>query len=361
MHLETTPLLPVAACLTAGIAVGEGQGQGIPWPCILLVWIMLTLLCKRWALIQTIAIWTGCFLLGMSVIQCQSQHVVEGPVVEGIVMSEPAEKPKTIAVDLLVPGQGGQTMRCYLWKDERSRSLQLGDALVIDDYQGPFVRSRNWQQGGEARQQLSRWQRLRLWFLQERHRLLDRYQALNGDEAAYAVLAAMTLGDKSALTPELRETYSVSGASHVLALSGLHLGIIYMLLTWLSMGRRRYWLSQLLMVTAIWAFALLTGLSPSITRSATMISLYALFSTRSNGRVSLNIICFTAIVMLLADAHALFEVSFQLSFMAVLSIVTLMPLWNRVWQPRHPVANWLWQLTSMSVSAQLGVSRPTSC
>jgi competence protein ComEC len=247
-------------------------------------------------------------------------------------------------------------MRCYLWKDERSRSLQLGDALVIDDYQGPFVRSRNWQQGGEARQQLSRWQRLRLWFLQERHRLLDRYQALNGDEAAYAVLAAMTLGDKSALTPELRETYSVSGASHVLALSGLHLGIIYMLLTWLSMGRRRYWLSQLLMVTAIWAFALLTGLSPSITRSATMISLYALFSTRSNGRVSLNIICFTAIVMLLADAHALFEVSFQLSFMAVLSIVTLMPLWNRVWQPRHPVANWLWQLTSMSVSAQLGVA-----
>ena len=65
-----------------------------------------------------------------------------------------------------------------------------------------------------------------MWFLELRHQLLNRYKSLQADDDQYAVLAAMTLGDKSALNKELREVYSVTGASHVLALRGLHIGII---------------------------------------------------------------------------------------------------------------------------------------
>ena len=78
------------------------------------------------------------------------------------------------------------------------------------------------------KQQLSRIERVQQRCLEYRQELLDRYRTQSSEEDEYAVVAAMTLGDKSALTKELRETYSLTGASHILALSGLHLGIIYL-------------------------------------------------------------------------------------------------------------------------------------
>ena len=99
----------------------------------------------------------------------------------------------------------------------------------------------------------SRLSRSKAFFLLQRDRLLQRLSdgGIEGD--AYAVVAAMALGDKSALTKELKDMYSLTGASHVLALSGLHLGIIYMLLSLLVRGRRWRMLSQLFLIISIWA------------------------------------------------------------------------------------------------------------
>ena len=83
----------------------------------------------------------------------------------------------------------------------------------------------------------------------------------------------MALGDKSALSREQRELYGQSGASHVLALSGLHLGIIYVLLSMLVPGRRFRLVSQVLIVLSIWGFVLLVGLPTSVVRAAVMISI----------------------------------------------------------------------------------------
>ena len=197
------------------------------------------------------------------------------------------------------------------------------------------------------------------WFLQQREVLLCRYRAVTGDEAQYAVLAAMTLGDKSALTSDLRETYSITGASHVLALSGLHLGIIYMLLSVLMLGRRGYAVTQVVIILSIWAFALLTGLSTSVVRAATMLTLYALFSIGDRGRSPLNVLSFTAIVLLLLDCRMLFDVGFQMSFLSVLAILLFMPLFDRLvsfdYLMRHPLLRWVYRLSAVSVAAQLGV------
>lgn len=188
---------------------------------------------------------------------------------------------------------------------------------------------------------------------------LDKFRHLDAESEAYGVLAAMTLGDKSAITKEVRDTYSITGASHVLALSGLHLGIIYMLLLRL-LPRRRMWLSQLVVVLALWAFAFITGLSTSIVRSATMISIYAVFSLRGSHQSSLNTLCLAAIIMLLVDAHCLFDISFQLSFMAVLAILLIMPMTEHFVSPsfldRHPLVRWLWNIVAVSVAAQIGVA-----
>ena len=195
--------------------------------------------------------------------------------------------------------------------------------------------------------------------MQWREGLLEHYRQVAENDEQYAVLAAMTLGDKSALTKELRNTYSVAGASHILALSGLHLGIIYMFLSMLTLGRRRQWLAQIIVVLGIWAFALLTGLSVSVVRSASMISLYAVFSLGGRRRSPLNLLCFTAMLMLVINPMTLYDVGFQLSFLSVAAILLFMPLFD-LFKPkvvgRYPLLNWLWGLMAVSTAAQLGVT-----
>ena len=329
-YASTTPLLIPAVCLALGILAAPLVNAG-RWLSVLFMGsIGLTWLLYRWPRVQSAGVYLCFVLLGMLTGQGSKQKPLDDGAVEAVVFSTPAEKPKTMAVDLLLPDDGRQ-VRCYLWKDERSRALRLGQGVVVRGVSKGFVRSSDWQAGGCGYRQMSRMQRVRLRFLMLRQRLLARYnptgkpsdtnKPADTNGTAYAVLAAMTLGDKSALTKELRETYAVTGASHILALSGLHLGIIYLLLSRLTLQRRRYWLSQVVVIVSIWAFVFLTGLSTSIIRSATMISIYALFSVAGRHRSPVNLLCFTAILMLLVSPSALYDIGFQLSFSAVLSIL----------------------------------------
>jgi len=277
-----------------------------------------------------------------------------------VIVSEPAEKAKTIAVDLQVPSLN-KRCRHYIWKDDRSRQLQVGDALLIRTDGSQFVRASEWQHGGRAYASLSRVDLLRIKALKWRHQLLHRYRSLTGhNDHTYAVLAAMTLGDKTALSADMKDDYAVSGASHILAMSGMHLGVIYMLLSFLLMGRRRFWLSQVVIILCVWAFAFLTGLSTSIVRSATMISIYALFFAGGRQRASVNLLCMTAMVMLLGNADYLYDIGFQLSFMAVLAILVMQPLADRLvsqkYLQRHQTGRWLWSTVWVSTAAQLGVA-----
>ncbi|MBQ8462877.1 MAG: ComEC/Rec2 family competence protein [Prevotella sp.] len=349
------PLLGPAVSLMAGVALMTLWP--VHWPVLplLAAFVVLTMLVSRWPLVQTLLLMADFLLLGMLTVQRQPPPVNPQMSAEAVVVSEPVEKPKTIAVDLLLP-ETGQRVHRYLWKDEQSRTLRLGDALILNNVGEGYVPRRDWQPGGDAPQRMGRIDRVRLNFLLWRHQLLERYRQMPMEDEAYAVLAAMTLGDKSALTAEVRETYSVTGASHVLALSGLHLGIIYMLLSRLLMGRRRFWLSQVVIVVCIWAFAFLTGLSPSVVRSATMISIYAIFSVGGRGRSSLNLLAFAAFVILLLDPASLFDVGFQLSFMAVLSILLFMPLVERHCPVGHGLLHWIRDMVGVSVAAQLGVA-----
>ena len=170
----------------------------------------------------------------------------------------------------------------------------------------------------------------------------------------------MALGDKSALTKDLREVYAVTGASHVLALSGLHLGIIYTLLSLLIVGRRWQMVSQMLIVLCIWAFVFLVGMSTSVVRSATMLTVYALLSLGYRDKMTVNTLAFTAIVMLMVHPLSLYDVGFQMSFMAVLAILVFMPLLEGLFPTEyllsHQTVRWLWSMVAVSVSAQIGVA-----
>ena len=349
------PLLAPAVSMMAGIVVMTLHPVSWSVLPVLAGCVLLSFIFSRWPVAQTFLILADFLLVGMVTVQRQPPPVDSQQRAEVVVFSEPVEKPKTIRVDLLLP-ETGQHVRRYIWKDERSRALQLGHALVLNKIGDGFVSRRDWRPGGDGLQRMGRIDCVRLNFLLWRHQLLESYRQTPMEEEAYGVLAAMTLGDKSALTSEIRETYSVTGASHVLALSGLHLGIIYMLLSRLMLGRRRFWLSQTVIVMCIWAFAFLTGLSPSIVRSSTMITIYAVFSIGGRGRSSVNLLAFSAIIMLLVDPSSLFDVGFQLSFLAVLCILLFVPLIERFWPADNWLMRWLRGMVAVSVAAQLGVA-----
>ena len=223
---------------------------------------------------------------------------------------------------------------------------------------GVLVIEMNMQKAGEG--EASRIERTKQYFLHQRSLLLERLETAGLSDDRYAVVAAMALGDRSALTKELKETYSKTGASHVLALSGLHLGIIYALLSMLVVGRRWQMITQVATVLSIWAFVFLTGMSASVVRSAIMLTVYALLALGHRQKMSVNTLAFTAIVMLLVTPKALFDVGFQMSFMAVFSILLFVPLFYRPFSAEylmtHRAVSWLWGMVAVSVAAQIGVA-----
>jgi len=243
-----------------------------------------------------------------------------------------------------------------LWRYKMMQSLAI---LLCFLFLGMFLVQRQ-QTLADHSQTVSRMDRSKTYFMQQREKLLARFSDNGIDGDAYAVVAAMSLGDKSALTRNLKDTYSVSGASHVLALSGLHLGIIYMLFS-LFLPRRRWpALSQLVIILFIWAFVFLVGMSVSVVRSAVMLTVYGLLSIGNRDKMSINALAFTAIVMLIWNPSWLFDVGFQMSFMAVLAILLFVPLFEDVFSAEYLMEHrWIkriWGLVTVSCSAQLGVA-----
>ena len=385
---KEAPLLRLAVCLMAGIVIGDYVSVGWLLLLIFVGVVALALLLWKHEHLQSIAIAVCFVVLGWLLMERQKASLMaswpEGEVsYEVVVISEPIEKPKTMAVDVLLAASG-RKLKCYLYKDDRSRRLRIGDGLHIQSRIEPnsewrrgsfdyrryleihgftgraFVASWKWQKARVSLAQLSRLERMRLTFLKFRSRLLEKISTSDADAEAYAVVAAMALGDKSALTQDLKDVYSVTGASHVLALSGLHLGIIYTLLSLFVYRRRWQMLSQIIIILSVWAFVFLVGMSTSVVRSAMMLSVYALLSLGHRDRMSVNTLAFTAIVMLMISPLSLFDIGFQMSYIAVLSILLFVPLMESVFTERylmsHCVVRWLWGMVAVSLSAQIGTA-----
>ncbi len=162
-----------------------------------------------------------------------------------------------------------------------------------------------------------------------RERVVEQYRRLGFEGDGLSLLSALTVGEKRDFPQELKESYTAAGASHILALSGLHLGIIYMLLSFLFpyRGRNRLVvvLREAVVIAVLWAFAYVAGLPASVVRAATLFSLMSLGRCLRQEPSSVSSLAFAAIAMLLFSPHLLFDVSFQLSFSAVFAILLLTP------------------------------------
>ncbi len=173
-----------------------------------------------------------------------------------------------------------------------------------------------------------------------------------------AVAYALLLGVTDALDNELSHAYAAAGAMHVLAVSGLHVGIIYglilLLLRRLTRTTGGKWVLAFLSIVVLWMYAVITGLSPSVLRAVTMFSFIALARPMEHRTNIYNILAASAFLLLAFNPFLIMSVGFQLSYMAVLGIVFLYPLLYYSWDAPGWLGDKIWQITCVSIAAQTG-------
>lgn len=249
----------------------------------------------------------------------------------------------------------------------RHETIQSMLVLLVVFLMGGSLMSRTCHSQSFVPEETSAFYNARQAALSFREQLVDRFRDAGLTDQEMAVVSAMTLGDKSHIDKELRQDYSRTGASHVLALSGLHLGIIYFVFSLMTeRWRRRYHhvlrpVIEGAILLTIWAYVFLVGLSPSVVRAAIMITVYSLLSLQNRNKASLNTLAFTAIIMLVIRPMNIFDIGFQLSFVAVAFILLFeRHIFSLLPSLTNPILRWLWRLTSVSIAAQMGVAPLTA-
>ena len=183
---------------------------------------------------------------------------------------------------------------------------------------------------------------------------------LSGDKLA--ITSALLLGYDDEISKELLNAYSATGTLHVLSVSGLHVGLVFLILNFLiRLPNNRFYnlVKGILMLACIWFYAALTGLSPSVVRSASMFS-FIIIGTIINRKGNIyNTLLASAFVILLFEPNLILDIGFQLSYVAVAGIVFFYPYIDNWWKPNNKWLKKLWQTTAISISAQL-VTLPIS-
>lgn len=172
-----------------------------------------------------------------------------------------------------------------------------------------------------------------------------------------AVASALILGVKDGLDNELVQAYASSGAMHVLAVSGLHVGIIYLILMLFLKPFKKWkygkWVLAAISIVVLWSYAFVTGLSPSVLRAVTMFSVIALSRPLNYTTNIYNTLAVAAFILLLYEPYLIMSVGFQLSFLAVIGIVYIQPKLAQLWEPNNWALDKVWQVTCVSLAAQL--------
>ena len=205
---------------------------------------------------------------------------------------------------------------------------------------------------------------LRAYATTVQRKLAQRYSDAGLHGQPLALISAITLGERDALDSDLRQSFAAAGAAHVLAVSGLHTGIIYIvvvsLLTCFGLWRplyeqriRRALLSSCI-IAVMWAYAFITGLSPSVMRAALMLTIIQVGWICRRQSLSFNTLAAAACICLWIDPLSLFSVSFQLSFAAVAGILLFVPHFNSLWRVHSKFARFMRDLVTVSAAATIG-------
>lgn len=301
-------------------------------------------------------------------------------------ITEPTlDKPKSIQVkgevmslfseDAAISTRGKLLM--YLQKDSLSQAVSVGDTLLIfsslneiEDAKNPgqfnykrFLRFHEIFHQGYCSQEF--WSLVGenksfslLAFADDfRKKMLAILQKSKLEEDEFAVASALILGYKESLDDDLVLAYSSSGAMHVLAVSGLHVGIVYMVLNFflgfLDKSKHTKYLKALLLLLCVWFYAFVTGLSPSVMRAATMFSFVIVGQTFKRNTNIFNTLFASVFFLLVFNPYLIMQVGFQLSYLAVAGIVYIQPKLYKQLYAKNWLLDKIWAITAVSIAAQI--------
>ncbi len=265
----------------------------------------------------------------------------------------------------------------YFSKDSASSKLQYGDMIIWSgnpsEVKAPANPSqfnyKRWLQFNQIFDQgfipAGKWKlldhhsgyRLAAYSYSLRNKLLKVFRDNNITGQDYAVLSALILGYEAEIDQEVFNAYAASGALHVLSVSGLHVGIIFIainfFLGFLDANKRTRLLKSIIIILFLWFYALLTGLSPSVLRSATMLSFIVIGRMTTRHTSLYNTLAASAFFLLGINPFLIMQVGFQLSYLAVLGIILLQPMIQSWIDPPGWLLRNLWSLLSVSIAAQV--------
>lgn len=184
------------------------------------------------------------------------------------------------------------------------------------------------------------------------------YLRLSDDEKA--ILATITISYRQTLSREISRKFSTIGVSHVLSVSGFHVGILYGFLSFVFLVFPRHdffkWVKIILMLLLLWAFAYIAGLGVATVRATLMSSIYIFGQAFHRSSERYNSLAATAFILLVYNPFYLFDIGFELSFIAVLFIFWLQPSLSRLAKVRNPLLAMPWDVLTITVAAQIGTT-----
>ena len=391
--IQKIPFLRPAISLAIGIVLGTAIN--LSFILILLISIALfsvsILLNQRYnyhfekwfgLFIQILFVFIGIFLVKLHNVK---PTFFENGTYIGTVIEKPQEKQNSFKSLINITSvnrndflyQTNEDILVYFKKEELAQSLNPGNQIIfstspqfIKNYGNPFefdykkylsnkkiyrqvyLASTNWKLTN-SHSPFS----LTIYAEQIREKLLSIYRNQNIGKNELEILSALTLGYKRELDPETKRIFSASGAMHVLAVSGLHVGIVFWVITLLLGFLRKQKLGRIIFVLAaiviLWSYAFITGLSPSVTRASTMFTIFVIGDNLNRKASTYNSLAASALCLLVFNPNNLFEVGFQLSYSAVFGIVFLQPHLSKLIPVRNKILKFFWSLLTVSIAAQI--------
>lgn len=303
----------------------------------------------------------------------------------GFVSSEPKSKGKIVSAEMTIthakvneiyrPVKGKLLLK--IKTDERNFFLSYGDELGIVskyqriapsynpyefDYAAYMAKHQVWYESFLSSHAFKKTRRNKgnpfiRCALKTRSKMADKFDRYFKNKDPAALLSTLVLGYRASLDKELVKAFSATGTVHVLAVSGMHVGIVFAFLAfslqWMDKNGWIRYIRLFLLLLFVWSYALITGFAPSILRAAFMISIFIVGNTLRRTNNSYNSLAVSAFFLLLYNPGFLTDVGFQLSYLAVIGIIWLTPLLSKLFVFKYKILNKTWSFISMCCAAQL--------
>lgn len=389
---QNIPFLRITIALTIGIIAGTYFTFSVKYGLIILALTLTVLFILNANYKYTFNRYFGpainifFIFIGIFVTQAFNQKpaLIEKGTFVATILETPLEKPNSWKTFAKIEAafhsdsifQTDETVIVYFEKGDVLNELKAGDVILFENtpqpienknnpyefdykkyleqkriYRQVYLSSENWEKTNVKNLMLV----CRAELMRESLLQIYRKQAL--DENEFEILSALTLGYKRELDPETKRVFSASGASHVLAVSGLHVGIVFWVITIFFGFMKKYktgrFFFTITAVLILWFYAFLTGLSPSVMRASAMFSIFVIGENMNRNSNIYNSLSASAFFLLLLNPNNLYDIGFQLSYAAVFGIVYLQPKIEKTVKVKNKFIRFFWTLVTVSFAAQI--------